>query len=146
MVSVIEFSDIEKLYILCDEVRWTLTSLMEILSLSTSRGLKRESLSLQEQKRSIDGMVVYSTLPPISDIIILCTCPKKRRSGVASILLQRMIETICAIKGMEKIMLEVSPMNAPALSFYMKWGFKVVSTRKGYYGPEEDALVMELLV
>ena len=46
-------------------------------------------------------------------------------------------------RGAETISLEVRVSNQPAQSMYEKFGFKVVSTRKGYYiETNEDAYVM----
>jgi ribosomal-protein-alanine N-acetyltransferase len=45
-------------------------------------------------------------------------------------------------KGAPAMMLEVGVKNASAIALYEKLGYQNISTRKGYYGPGLDALVM----
>jgi ribosomal-protein-alanine N-acetyltransferase len=40
------------------------------------------------------------------------------------------------------MMLEVGVNNVSAIALYEKLGYENISTRKGYYGPGLDALVM----
>ncbi len=40
------------------------------------------------------------------------------------------------------MLLEVRPDNASAIALYRRLGFSPVTTRRDYYGPGQDALVM----
>jgi ribosomal-protein-alanine N-acetyltransferase len=42
------------------------------------------------------------------------------------------------------IMLEVNENNKPAINFYKKNGFKIISVRKDYYGSNQNAIIMTL--
>jgi len=47
-------------------------------------------------------------------------------------------------EGIEKVTLEVSEKNTPALRVYKKFGFKRVGMRKNYYPDGSNALLMEI--
>jgi len=60
-----------------------------------------------------------------------------------------LLDTLCArarALGAGSVLLEVRPSNARALHVYMRYGFKEIGRRKGYYpaheGKREDAIVM----
>ena len=74
----------------------------------------------------------------ITDIINIAVNKKYLKEGIASKLIEFLIETTKA----EKIMLEVRSSNTPAINLYRKFGFVDVRIRKNYYG-EDDAIVME---
>ena len=59
-----------------------------------------------------------------------------RKKGIASKLMDKMIE-----EKVNNITLEVRTTNEGAINLYKKYNFKVVSTRKNYYG-NEDAYLM----
>jgi ribosomal-protein-alanine N-acetyltransferase len=72
----------------------------------------------------------------------LAVLPEKRRFGVASLLLTRVLADGAA-RGATRATLEVRRSNAPALGLYARFGFTVTAVRKGYYShPEEDALIL----
>lgn len=49
--------------------------------------------------------------------------------------------------GLERILLEVRPSNAPAIALYHSRGFATLGRRKGFYrDPPEDALMLELIL
>lgn len=73
----------------------------------------------------------------ITNIAVL---PEYRRSGVASKILEEIIDE-CA--DMERIVLEVRESNASAIALYEKYGFKNVGMRRNFYhSPTENAIIM----
>ncbi len=66
-----------------------------------------------------------------------------RGKGYAQRLIHRLL-TIARERGMVRATLEVRLSNLPAQRLYEKFGFRPVSTRKGYYDDGEDALIMWL--
>ncbi len=65
-----------------------------------------------------------------------------RRQGIGTKLLQQVFSEGCQ-KQRKVAVLETRPSNQPAISFYKKFGFKVVGRRPGYYSETgEDALIM----
>jgi ribosomal-protein-alanine N-acetyltransferase len=72
----------------------------------------------------------------------LAVLPEHRRSGVASALLERVLQEGLA-RGASRATLEVRRSNVAALKLYQKFGFSVSAVRRGYYTrPDEDALVL----
>ncbi|HUR35797.1 MAG TPA: ribosomal protein S18-alanine N-acetyltransferase [Vicinamibacterales bacterium] len=72
----------------------------------------------------------------------LAVLPERRRGGVATALLTRVLDD-GAGKGAHRATLEVRRSNEPALRLYEKLGFRVTAVRRGYYTrPDEDAMVL----
>ncbi|MGE3956372.1 MAG: ribosomal protein S18-alanine N-acetyltransferase [Vicinamibacterales bacterium] len=72
----------------------------------------------------------------------LAVLPEHRRGGVASALLERVLQDGAA-RGAHRATLEVRRSNTPALRLYETFGFAVAAVRRNYYShPEEDALVL----
>ncbi len=69
-----------------------------------------------------------------------------RGRGIGGRLLDALIA--CGRKaGLERILLEVRPSNAPAIALYHSRGFVTLGRRKGFYrDPPEDALMLELVL
>ncbi len=68
------------------------------------------------------------------------TLPVFQRQGIASTLLQHLIETN---NGAERLLIDVSHTNEAALAFYERWGFARIHRRPRYYSDGSDAIVME---
>ena len=79
--------------------------------------------------RLVDGVV---------DIMNLFVNEEDRKKGIATALMNKMIET----EDYSRIMLEVNENNINAIRLYNKLGFKEISLRERYYGTD-DAIIME---
>ncbi len=79
------------------------------------------------------------------EVLALGTVPERRRKGVALDLVARALEE-AALRGAERMILEVAEDNPPARRLYARCGFAVVGRRTGYYrrpsGAHADALVL----
>ncbi len=85
------------------------------------------------------GFIITAGQSYITNVAVL---PKYRRSGVATMLLERLFD-IAEGYGLEFISLEVRPTNAAAISLYSSLGFEEIGLRKNFYrNPTEDALIM----
>jgi ribosomal-protein-alanine N-acetyltransferase len=78
-----------------------------------------------------------------SHILNIATHPDFRRRGVGTALMAATVEEAHARKA-SLIILEVRRSNLEARRLYRKFGFEERRLRRNYYGPGEDALVMEL--
>ena len=76
-------------------------------------------------------------------ILNVAVHPESRRSGVAMLLMQQTIDEAKA-KRSEFVTLEVRRSNLQARRLYRKLQFEEHRLRRNYYGPGEDAIVMEL--
>ena len=63
-----------------------------------------------------------------------------RKKGIGIKLINEAINLYTEVKP-EKIVLEVAESNSEAISFYIKYGFKKIGTRKNFY-VNEDAFIM----
>lgn len=76
-----------------------------------------------------------------ADIANVAVTEAFRHSGVGSGVLLELL-AIAKSKGAKKVFLEVRVSNSPALSLYLRHGFKGVYARTRYYSNGEDCLVM----
>ena len=79
----------------------------------------------------------------VSDLQRLGVHPRFRRQGLARGLLAEAVERAAA-DGTERMLLEVSARNKPALALYHEAGFVEISRRRRYYRDDSDALVLAL--
>lgn len=88
------------------------------------------------------GFIACSAAGGEGEIRRLVVTPAKRRSGVASALLENALAEWRRIEVF-RVFLEVRPSNGPARRFYQKHGFIDAGRRAGYYrDPAEDALLL----
>lgn len=89
--------------------------------------------------RDEDKVVGYIGIEKILDeehIINMAVHPDYRGKGIGKRLMQHVLN------DEEVFFLEVRVSNDSAKKIYEKYGFKVISVRKGYYADGEDACVM----
>lgn len=69
--------------------------------------------------------------------------PDRRGSGLGRRLVESVIDE-CRHAGARTMFLEVRAGNVVARRLYRRLGFRDLGVRRGYYGPGQDAIVMEL--
>ncbi len=103
------------------------------------------TLAAFEASRQLVGFVMTRQAGEECEILTIVCDNKKRRSGVASLLMMHTLE-LSRLRKAKRIFLEVASDNRPAIRLYEKHGFTEVSRRPGYYrqgrAAPEDALVM----
>ncbi len=87
------------------------------------------------------GFVLVRTAADEAEILAIGIWPDARRRGLGARLLAASCDVV-ARRGAERIFLEVSETNGPALSLYRRAGFVPVGRRRHYYGVGLDALVL----
>lgn len=94
-----------------------------------------------------DDMVVgFAGILVIMDeanIMNIVTKKDKRKLGIGSLLLEKLIE-ISKLKKLASITLEVNEKNIPAINLYKKYNFQQVGIRKKYYDNTDAAILMTL--
>jgi len=88
------------------------------------------------------GYLVCSRYADVWHLMNVAVHPERRRAGIASTLLRRMVE----IAGpTARYTLEVRTSNRAAIAMYERLGFRPAGHRRGYYHDNgEDALIMWL--
>ncbi len=86
------------------------------------------------------GMIIFNQLYEILDILYVIVDPIYRNKGIATKLVDYLINN----KKFDKVMLEVRTDNVNAIKLYKKFDFKIINIRKQYYG-NIDAYVMEMI-
>lgn len=84
-------------------------------------------------------------LEPSAEIINFYVLSNYRKKGFGSILFKELLKE-CMMRGITTISLEVREDNTPAISFYLKQGFKKINVRKQYYQDGTNALVMQKVI
>lgn len=82
------------------------------------------------------GLISYSLIYDRIELEYIWVSFEHRKKGIASKLMDKMLE-----ENINNITLEVRTTNESAINLYKKYNFKIVSTRKNYYG-NEDAYLM----
>ena len=86
------------------------------------------------------GYMFYSEYLDEININHFAVVKEHRKKGYASLLMEELIKRM---KKKQIIYLEVNTENESAINLYKKFGLKVISTRKNYYGQGEDAYIMQ---
>lgn len=86
------------------------------------------------------GYVFYSAYDDEININHFAIDPDHRRKGYASDILN---ELLSRMKARQLLYLEVNTTNEAAIRLYEKFGLRIISTRKNYYGQGQDAYIMQ---
>ncbi len=78
-----------------------------------------------------------------AELLRIVVLPEARRTGLARALIAAGTSWLEA-RGARRLFLEVSARNHAAEALYRGQGFVTCGRRRGYYGPDEDALLLEL--
>jgi [ribosomal protein S18]-alanine N-acetyltransferase len=119
---------------------WTLASFERELTLPFSRIM----LAIPENGKGVTtGFLCRWLIADECHILNIAVHPESRRLGVASILMRESINEAKST-GTNVVTLEVRRSNLPARQLYRKFEFEERRLRRHYYGPGEDAIIMEL--
>ncbi|MGM0381807.1 MAG: ribosomal protein S18-alanine N-acetyltransferase [bacterium] len=99
------------------------------------------SFYVAEDEGEVVGHISVWRSPDDIHLTTLAVAPERRREGIASALVQKIIEEHSSQRP--EIVLEVRESNRPALELYQKFGFEIRERRIQYYVDNgEDAFVM----
>jgi ribosomal-protein-alanine N-acetyltransferase len=114
---------------------WSLA--MFVLELSKPSGVCLAAL----RDGRLVGYVICSRYDTVWHIMNVSVDPSVRRLGVATALIERLLERVD--DGRAQLTLEVRPSNHGAIALYERFGFRSAGRRRRYYQDNgEDALVM----
>lgn len=101
----------------------------------------RHVLARLDRDARIIGVATFSCVEDMADLHRVIVRPDARGQGVGASLVRAGIDWAGAV-GARRMLLEVRPDNESAVALYRRLGFAPVTTRRDYYGPGRDALVM----
>jgi ribosomal-protein-alanine N-acetyltransferase len=114
---------------------WSLA--MFVLELSKPSGI---CLAATLRGRVV-AYLVCSRYDTVWHLMNICIDPDQRRHGIATALLQRLLERIADPNA--QLTLEVRRSNDPAIALYERFGFRPAGLRRRYYQDSgEDAVIM----
>jgi ribosomal-protein-alanine N-acetyltransferase len=97
-----------------------------------------------DDEQSIIGYAgVFAPGAAEADVLTVGVLPNHRGKGVARQLME-LLTNWAHNQGSTAMMLEVKVDNAEAIGLYESLGYSKLNTRKDYFGPGLDALVMRL--
>jgi ribosomal-protein-alanine N-acetyltransferase len=131
-----DLADIVRIERLCFSQPWSRGSFERELTLPFSR------LAIARLESGTSGFLCRWLIAQECHILNIAVHPDLRRHGIGSRLLSWAVAEAQA-KGATFITLEVRRSNLAARSLYRKFQFEERRLRRNYYGPGEDALVME---
>ena len=120
---------------------WTLASFQRELTLPFSRIML--AITGEGADPSIAGFLCRWLIADECHILNIAVHPDSRRLGIGSILMTEAINEAKAT-GTNVVTLEVRRSNLAARQLYRKFEFEERRLRRHYYGPGEDAIIMEL--
>ena len=124
---------------------WSLDSFKRELMLPFSRiivAIEMQTTRAENQGRPA-GFLCRWLVADECHILNVAVYPELRRGGIATALMAEVINEAKA-KNIRLVTLEVRRSNVAARSLYRKLHFEERRLRSNYYGPGEDAIVMEL--
>ena len=92
-----------------------------------------------EDQSIIKGFIEIECHYETTDLINIAVLKKYQNQGIASSLLNYVIENI----NQQNIILEVNENNIKAIKFYQRNNFKEINCRNKYYDNLYDAIIME---
>jgi ribosomal-protein-alanine N-acetyltransferase len=118
---------------------WTLASFERELTLPFSRIM----VALPVDNPQIVGFLCRWLIADECHILNIAVHPDSRRLGIGTVLISEAI-TEARSTGAGVVTLEVRRSNLAARQLYRKFEFEERRLRRHYYGPGEDAIIMEL--
>jgi ribosomal-protein-alanine N-acetyltransferase len=118
---------------------WSLA--MFVLELSKPSSICLAAVEPQRARLgSLLGYAICSRYADVWHLMNIAVDPARRRQGIATALLDRVIERA---GSEESFTLEVRPSNPGAITLYERFGFRTAGTRPRYYRDTgEDAVIM----
>lgn len=118
---------------------WSLASFERELTLPFSRVM----VATPDGGGSIMGFLCRWLIADECHVLNIAVHPDSRRMGIGTVLITEAISE-ARRSGADVVTLEVRRTNLAARQLYRKFDFEERRLRRHYYGPGEDAIIMEL--
>jgi [ribosomal protein S18]-alanine N-acetyltransferase len=118
---------------------WTLASFQRELTLPFSRIV----VALPADSLEVMGFLCRWLIADECHVLNIAVHPDSRRLGIGAVLISEAINEARTAR-VDVVTLEVRRSNLAARQLYRKFEFEERRLRRHYYGPGEDAIIMEL--
>jgi ribosomal-protein-alanine N-acetyltransferase len=88
-----------------------------------------------------EGFALGRSVAGEAELLTLAVAPEARRRGLGR-RLTAAFEAEARARRAREAFLEVAAENAPARALYAALGWRAAGTRRGYFGPGQDAIVL----
>jgi ribosomal-protein-alanine N-acetyltransferase len=105
-------------------------------------------LSFTKLEDDIIGFALFdiNTVDSFAHLLKIAIVPKYKNKGFAKALFGPSIDKLLNEQKIRNFFLEVEVTNQDAIGLYLKFGFKIIHTKKDFYGTRRDAYVMTLVL
>ena len=111
-----------------------------------SAATPRRYARVAERAGELLGFAVVVAIAGEAELESIAVAPEAERQGVGRLILGHLLD-LAQKENLSRILLEVRASNQRAIGFYRALGWQATGVRKRYYAdPEEDAVLMEILV
>jgi ribosomal-protein-alanine N-acetyltransferase len=128
---------------------WSRANFMDSLASGYDAWVLRDPDGAQSGDGALVGYFLVMYALDEAHLLDVAVAAARQGTGLGRYLLDRVVARARALR-MESILLEVRPSNARAFEVYLRYGFKEIGRRKGYYpaheGRREDAIVMRYVL
>jgi ribosomal-protein-alanine N-acetyltransferase len=122
---------------------WSIDSYYRLLNDDSFTSSFVAEIEEENGRPNVVGFVIFHIAADVSEIYNIAVENGYARSGLGHQLMAAAIQE-SSRRNASKVVLEVRKSNSPAISFYLKFNFRIAGERKNYYtNPVEDAYVME---
>ena len=122
---------------------WNAATLKEELQNSNSYYIVVKDVTTNNK---IVGFAGLKIVIDEADLMYIVTRKDKRNLGIATAMLDNLINNVAKQKNIKKITLEVNQKNTSAIKLYQKFNFKQIAIRKKYYKNVDDAIIMQKIL
>lgn len=105
----------------------------------------RYKVRVLEAEGSVIGFTIFQTVLDEAELFQIAVSPEMRGKGFGNQLMQDLLSELVK-NGIRTCTLEVRRSNQTAQNLYLRWGFKMIGTRKNYYrcvNGREDAFILQ---
>ncbi|MBC9247332.1 ribosomal protein S18-alanine N-acetyltransferase [Paracoccus sp. 11-3] len=89
------------------------------------------------------GFLIGRVVADEAELLTVAVTPNARRTGTGRALMME-FDAASRDRGAATAFLEVAANNDPALALYRATGWQQIGQRRRYYGPDLDAIIMQL--
>lgn len=103
-----------------------------------------QMLTVMRNASEVVGFTLFDVndVDSFAHLLKIVIVPKCKNQGLGESLLKSSLGTLQVERKIRNLFLEVEVLNIFAIKLYKKFGFKIIHTKKDFYGTGRDAYIM----